>query len=681
MYEITEYYTSLIEHIKASSDVEGRLIEFEFLNYILDLLSDAGEFDDYAIVEDGRDGAGRWLVDGYSYDSSNFSLALFVTYLTSDETPSTFTKRDIEPSLNRLVKFLVTALTEQHLSAIFEPTSSCYQAAQLIKDKWGEISNIKLILVSNRPAAERMKEIKISDIEGRPCTVSLWDLNRIYKLESSRNEREEMIIDLRDAPLPCLVAHKSEGEQSILAVMPGDQLVSLYGHWGARLLEQNVRSFLQHKGKVNKGIRSTILGDPTHFFAYNNGLTTTAQDVTVEYTEQGPKIVELKNLQIVNGGQTTASIYSAYIKDKADLSQISVQMKLTVMPVDASSELVPKISRFANSQNKVSDADLFSNHPYHVRLEEFSRRIWAPVRAGQSAQTHWFYERARGQYLDAQAYLTPSKRKQFQLLHPRAQLLTKTDVAKIMNSWDCLPHEVSKGAQKNFAKFAERIDAHWEKDDLSFSEAYFRQLITRAWIFRALEKAIMKEPWYSGYRANIVTYAIARLSEEVRCQSLEWNNDVLWRAQSVPDIVLKTLLGLGEEINHLLLADDRPVGNPSEYAKRAMFWSKVKELDCDIQKMNTLLISKEEAQRQLDTSRTVQKTDDGIHAQERVLKTDKKIWDEVERCLHEDDAITPSLVGILKTAKHPSKLPSEKQSTVLIKLLDKYADRISENTA
>lgn len=673
----TEYFTSLAEHIKASSDIEGRLVEFEFLNYILDLLSDAGEFDDYDIVEDGCDGAGRWSIDGYSYDTNNFSLSLFITLITSNDTPQTFAKKDVEPSLNKLVKFLMTALTEQHLSVVFEPSSSCYQTAQLIKDRWSETSSIKLVLVSNRPAAEKMKEIRLADIDGRPCTVNIWDLKRIYKLESSRNEREDMIIDLREKPLPCLVAHdETEGEQSILAVMPGNLLVSLYGRWGARLLEQNVRSFLQHRGKVNKGIRSTIIGDPTHFFAYNNGLTTTAQGVTIEHTSEGAKIVELKNLQIVNGGQTTASIYSAYLKDKADLSRVSVQMKLTVLSEEASSELVPRISRFANSQNKVSDADLFSNHPFHVRLEEFSRRIWTPIRAGQNAQTHWFYERARGQYLDAQAYLTPSKKRQFQLLNPRAQLLTKTDVAKIMNSWDRLPHEVSKGAQKNFAKFAEQVDSQWEKDDLSFNETYFRKLICRSWLFRALEKAVMRESWYAGYRANIVTYTIARLSEEVRKCSMEWNIDVLWRAQVVPISIMSTLIDLSMRINELLLAEDRPVGNPSEYAKRVMFWSVIKELECDIKDLDSFLISDSEAKQQVATSREVQKTDDAIHAQERVLKTGKQVWLAIEHYLLDDDAATPSLMGILKTARNPNKLPSEKQSAVLVKLLDKYADRL-----
>jgi hypothetical protein len=260
--------------------------------------------------------------------------------------------------------------------------------------------------------------------------------------------------------------------------------------------------------------------------------------------------------------------------------------------------------------------------------------------------------------LDAQAFLSPSKKRQFQLLHPRAQLLTKTDVAKIMNSWDCLPHEVSKGAQKNFAKFAEQVDSIWEKDELVFNEAYFRTLIFRAWIFRILEKAIMKEGWYSGYRANIVTYAIARLSEEVSRRSLEWNIDLLWRAQVVPASVMTILLDLSRDINELLLSEDRPVGNPSEYAKRQMFWETVKGLDCNIRELEGLLVSKAEASKQLAASKAVQKTDDGIHAQERVLKTESWVWEEVERCLLEDDAATHSLIGILKVALPPLFLKS-----------------------
>ena len=396
--------------------------------------------------------------------------------------------------------------------------------------------------MSNRLASDRMKEVKLDNFDDKVCSVNLWDLKRTFELEFSRKEREEMIIDLSDSPISCLIANqKNEEEKSILAVLPGEQLAKLYQQWGSRLLEQNVRSFLQHKGKVNKGIKATILHEPLHFFAYNNGLTTIASHAVTKETPTGTVITQLKDLQIVNGGQTTASLYSAFIKDKADLSNVSVQMKLTVIS-DNTQNLVSNISRYANSQNKVSDADLFSNHPFHIRLEEFSRRLWVPAKIGQKGLTHWFYERARGQYLDAQLYISGSKKKQFQLLNPRSQLLTKTDVAKIMNSWNCLPYEVSKGAQKNFAIFAELINKQWEEDDSIFGERYYRKLVCYASIFRALEKAIMPEEWYSGFRANIVTYAIARLSSEINKHNFELNIDLLWRSSSVSTSIIQLLL-------------------------------------------------------------------------------------------------------------------------------------------
>lgn len=674
--QLTEYYTSLIEHIKASSDVESRMIEYEYLNYILELLSDAGEFDDYNIIEDGRDGAGRWLIDGYSFDENNFSLSIFGTIISSTSEQSSLSKREIETVLKKLQNFLKKLATPEMLYNTFEPSSNCYYAAQFIQNNWSNIENIRFIILSNRLASDRMKEVKLDNFDDKVCSVNLWDLKRTFELEFSRKEREEMIIDFNDSPISCLIANqKNEKEKSILAVLPGEQLANLYQQWGARLLEQNVRSFLQHKGKVNKGIKATILHDPLHFFAYNNGLTTIASHAVIKETPTGTVITQLKDLQIVNGGQTTASLYSAFIKDKADLSNVSVQMKLTVIS-DNMQNLVSNISRFANSQNKVSDADLFSNHPFHIRLEEFSRRLWVPAKMGQNGQTHWFYERARGQYLDAQLYINGSKKKQFQLINPRSQLLTKTDVAKIMNSWGCLPYEVSKGAQKNFAIFAELINKQWEKDESIFSERYYRKLVCYALIFRALEKAIMLEDWYSGFRANIVTYAIARLSNEVNKYNLELNIDLLWRSSSVPTSIIQSLLILSQNVNELLQSGDRPVGNPSEYAKRAFFWETVKKIDCDINDIKTLLINREEANYSAIESQKTQKIDNGIRIQEKIMRTPKSVWKKIEDILYQEDKATTTLIGILKTAMDAKKIPSEKQSIVLENLFKRYQDRV-----
>lgn len=676
--QLTEYYTSLIEHIKVSSDVESRMIEYEYLSYILELLSDAGEFDDYNIVEDGRDGAGRWLIDGYSFDENNFSLSIFGTIISSTPEQSSLSKREIEAVLKKLQNFLKKLATPEVLYNTFEPSSNCYYAAQFIQNNWSNIENIRFIILSNRLASDRMKEVKLDNFDDKVCSVNLWDLKRTFELEFSRKEREEMIIDLSDSPISCLIANqKNEEEKSILAVLPGEQLAKLYQQWGSRLLEQNVRSFLQHKGKVNKGIKATILHEPLHFFAYNNGLTTIASHAVTKETPTGTVITQLKDLQIVNGGQTTASLYSAFIKDKADLSNVSVQMKLTVIS-DNTQNLVSNISRYANSQNKVSDADLFSNHPFHIRLEEFSRRLWVPAKIGQKGLTHWFYERARGQYLDAQLYISGSKKKQFQLLNPRSQLLTKTDVAKIMNSWNCLPYEVSKGAQKNFAIFAELINKQWEEDDSIFGERYYRKLVCYASIFRALEKAIMPEEWYSGFRANIVTYAIARLSSEINKHNFELNIDLLWRSSSVSTSIIQLLLLLSQKINELLQANDRPIGNPSEYAKRVNFWDRVKEIDCDINDIKSLLITIEEVNYSAIKSQKTQKIETGISLQEKVMRVPKDVWQKIEDILHQEDKATVSQISILRVAMDHKKAPSEKQAIVLESLLNRYQDKVEK---
>lgn len=676
MDELNDYYVSLVEHLHASADVEGSIISYEYLSYILELLSDAGEIEGFSIIEDGVDGAGRWAFDGYSYDENNFCLSLFIALLDTSDEPRRLLKNDIESAIKKLGRFSVRAISG-NLMDYFEPASNCFLAAKFIRDIWSEVSRVKLVVLSNRPLAERASVPNFDDIDDRPCTVDLWDLRRIYKLESSRKEREEMVLDFSNSPLPCIVSSRSDGSTeglSLLTVFPASLLVELYGQWGSRLLEQNVRSFLQHRGKVNKGIRNTILYDPKNFFAFNNGLTATAKSANISSGDRGQFIEKIEDLQIVNGGQTTASIFSAAFRDKADVSDIFIQVKLTVVPEAQSADLVAKISRFANSQNKVSEADLFSNHPFHIRLEEISRRIWVPIKSGQTAQTHWFYERARGQYLDAQAYLTPAKRKHFQKINPRSQLLTKTDVAKVMNSWDELPHEVSKGAQKNFAVFAELVDKNWEADDTRFNEFYFRKLVSRASIFRVLEKAILKEVWYSGYRANLVTYSIARLAHEILKNGYELDVDTIWRGQVIPDSLKRKLLQLARSVNELLLDENRPVGNPSEYAKRKVFWENVKSIDCHLDELSGVLTSHETSNQNEREARKTQSMDKGIQAQSEVLSTPAHVWARLEEILIEEGEATPSLIGILKVAKNPSQFPSEKQANVLFKLREKYRE-------
>lgn len=191
------------------------------------------------------------------------------------------------------------------------------------------------------------------------------------------------------------------------------------------------------------------------FFAYNNGIATIADSIVTEKNEQGLVIKSFKNLQIINGGQTTASLALAVIKNNADLSGIYVQMKLSIIKSEIERpELIRLISKFANKQNKVTDADLNSNHPFYGRIENYSRKIKTPIIPNSTIQTIWFFERVRGQYDQGKMkLLTKKERDIYEKLNPKNQKFTKTDLAKFINSSLMKPYDVSWGAEVNMKKF------------------------------------------------------------------------------------------------------------------------------------------------------------------------------------------------------------------------------------
>jgi hypothetical protein len=266
-------------------------------------------------------------------------------------------------------------------------------------------------------------------------------------------------------------------------------------------------------------------------------------------------IQKVRHLQIVNGGQTTASIFNVAKKDQGkNLDRVSVQMKLTVVRPDAVDQVVPRISQYANSQNKVSAADFFSNHPFHVRVEGISRRVWAPPPAGSQIQTKWFYERARGQYANSTAYLKPSQKKEFELQNPRRQVVAKTDFAKTEMTFRKLPHIVSSGAQKNFARFAEWVEERWGDGGVEFGDAWYQAAVARLILFRSMEKAVQDAPWYAqGYRANTVAYALALFQHALESRGFALDQARIWRQQAPDDILLVLLTELAHRVQERLI--------------------------------------------------------------------------------------------------------------------------------
>jgi hypothetical protein len=243
----------------------------------------------------------------------------------------------------------------------------------------------------------------------------------------------------------------------------------------------------------------------------------------------GIGITRIRDFQIVNGGQTTASLFHGVRKDDADISSVSVQLKLNrVRDASQLEDVVARISRFANSRNKVNVVDFSANDPFHRRIEELSRTVWAPAANGSQRQTHWFYERARGQYADERARAgTPTKVREFELINPRQKMLTKTDLAKYENTWLQRPYLVSRGAQKNFAAFA--VDLHRTTAPTP-DEPWFQRIAAKALLFKEAE-ALVRVGEFGGYRANIVTYTLAVI---FHATAPRIDLEVIWKTQAVP---------------------------------------------------------------------------------------------------------------------------------------------------
>jgi hypothetical protein len=322
---------------------------------------------------------------------------------------------------------------------------------------------------------------------------------------------------------------------------------------------------------VNQGIRRTIIDDPDHFLAFNNGISCTVAAIRLVENSDGTGIRTVRGLQIVNGGQTMASLHHAARRDKADLSRIYVPAKVTVVDLDRLATIVPLISRYANSQNKISEADFSANDPFHVRVEELSRTIWAPATGGTQRQTKWFYERARGQYADALGReVTPARQRKFKQEHPTSQRFTKTDLAKFENTWDQFPHIVSRGAQKNFAEFTLRLGA---RGRIEPEAAYFEDLVAEAILFRRAERLVSAQD-FGGYRANIVTYSLAFLAHQ-SAHRIDLGR--IWREQDITPATADAISRVSRAV-YLVLTDPPGGANITEWAKKEACWQRVREL-------------------------------------------------------------------------------------------------------
>ena len=284
--------------------------------------------------------------------------------------------------------------------------------------------------------------------------------------------------------------------------------------------------------------------------AYNNGIVLVADEMRLDAAADGsPGIAWLKGMQIVNGGQTTASLFFAKRRfPGTDLGPVRVAAKVIVMKVkdEAREEaLVSDISRFANSQNAVRQSDLSANKPFHVDVERLSLTVYCPDGIGR-----WFYERAAGSYntMLTREGTTPAKLKALKDAIPPARKITKTDLAKYLCAWKVQPDVVSLGSQKCFERFmADMTVAEGEPPTPAPNVASYKQMVAAAIVFKTTQKLV--RPMFQAFQANVAAYTVSLLAHRLEGQ---FDLDRVWDRQGVSPELLAQLGVWAREVNDVL---------------------------------------------------------------------------------------------------------------------------------
>ena len=666
--------------------------DFAFVCEVGSRLSEAEEFQDFipcgAI---GKGHRGRNLrVDGYELDEADDSIRLLIAEFSGDEKLETITKTRAEIVFSQLKAFLEESASGNIWNTTLGESAETRELASLIEqkhlkkpDQARSVTRYRLYLITDLALSDRVKDLQNSDMDGVPIEFHIWDVGRLKAVSSSILGTEELEIDFTQFSqdgLLCLRASETPEYDGYLCTIPGDILAQLYDKFGSKLLEGNVRSFLSANRGVNLQIQKTIRAEPSNFFVYNNGISATATSAEVKETASGLRLISAKYLQIVNGGQTTASLNAAKKKDNADLSLIHVPMKLSVVKTrntEMLDAMIQNIARASNSQNKVNEADFFSNHPFHRAIERHARAIKAPAAEGAQFNTHWFYERARGQYINEQSKMNLPQRRAFLRENPRGQLIIKTDLAKYENSWRQLPHIVSRHAQKNFKNFAEYIGKEYGMDGRKFdNEIYFKSMVAKAISFKFVERMVSsaKDTWYNGdYRAQIVTYTIAKLQSAVEEQApgRVLNFMRIWQKQAISAALGKQLEAIAKVVSIAITTPPVAQMNIGEWCKKEDCWLKVNDLSTPLStEFRAELISKSEAEEAQAEANNRAGEDAVINEVVEVVRLEGiGCWKRLLEWSSKYSPIYAKEADLVRNASRRGWIPSDRQAAVLMKVL------------
>lgn len=698
--DIEDFRIQFIDDIRNDASQESTDPESYFIERVLTDLEEIGELSDPIPMSVEIRNARRQILafDGYAYDEADGALVLISSeFANQRDSVPVLTNTRIEELLLRMQRFIDEAVNG-NIRNFCDDADPAINIANEFRKKIGkgmtatEVLRFKFIIISNFTLSKQVKNLSQPDFLGRPVELNVWTLERFFQTFVS-NSSEILEIDTNDFGcdgIPCLKADLGEQRNydAFLGIVPGTFLANIYYRYGSKLLQGNVRAFLSFRGNVNRGIRSTIMKEPENFFTYNNGIAIVAR--AVKFSPDKTKIIFFKDLQIINGGQTTASLASAIIKDEAPkgLESIYVPMKLTVLNVDDDmseeqiqnyNDLTKTISECANSQNAVKPADFFSNHPFHVKMEQLSRRMMAPPIGGNPYQTVWFYERSRGKWEQEQMKLKPNQRDLFKEKNPKDQLITKEKLAKCYNTILMHPDQVCKSSADNFKIFAPFIDSLYDNDRDSINEEFFKKCVCSIIIFDTLDRLINKEDWYpkGGNKAQITPYAIAKLMTLLtKGSDLDWVS--IWNKQTLYPALATELLRLSF-FTHRYLEEKAAGGLVRSLARLAGTWSDFKAISYEFSdEFIRSLISKEETRTAEQNAKRAHKFNSKIDASVEIFTLGADYWMNVYNALMKEELLSYGDCDFIRSIANiigKGLLPSSAQCRRLLKVVEKAEEK------
>lgn len=699
--EIEEYRAQFIDQLRFDADHEGTEPETQFILKTLEELEAIGELNDPMPMSiEIRGKRGRIMaLDAYAYDEADSALVLIASDFTNErDTANTLTNSRITDLYTRMRNFLDEAINGK-MNDYCDDSDPAIILAKEFQKKIGkgmldtEILRFKFYILSNSVLSKQVKNVAQEDFLERPVEMNIWTLERMFQTFTS-DASEIVEFDTKDFDCDGIQYLKADlGDDSAydayLGIVPGKFLADIYLKYGSKLLQGNVRAFLSVRGKVNKGIRNTIINNPENFFTYNNGIAIVARSIGL--SEDKTRITHFKDLQIINGGQTTASLANAIIRkeDKKGMKNLFVPMKLTVLNVenDMSEEDIERynditktISKCANCQNPVSDADFFSNHPFHVMMEQLSQKVLAPPVAGKPYQTRWFYERSRGKWEQEQMKLTQAQRKTFCEKSPKNQVVKKEKLAKCLNTIMMNPHQVCQSSAINFNRFADYVEDLYAKSKDNINEEFFKKGICSVIIFDELDVMVNKSEWYpkGGDKAQIVPYTIAKLMSLLpKDDDIDWKT--IWNKQTMYPALAKELIRLAL-VTQRFLKDQAGGGLVRTISRTLAVWNSYKKIPFELSDaFIATLISKEETKIAEATAKRAHKFNSNIDASVEIFNLGADYWMKIYNDLSKENVLSYGDLDFIKTiaTRFISKkvLPSSSQCKRLLKIVRNAEDK------